>query len=123
LLTFSLVGSPAFMAPEVFLLEDEAEVVHDSGYTTAADVWSLGATCFYLFSGGGLLGNSRQALKKIARSGSEWTMPPLPDRTPPKVCALLARMLRVVAAERPTVEQLLDDEGKPPPPLSSFLFT
>ena len=93
-------GTIVFMAPEVLMGEE---------YRVDADVWSLGATLYFLLSGGKFLGNSTPELIAIARKGREWTMPRLPARIPPPVSALIARMLRVDPRDRASVENLLRD--------------
>jgi len=40
--TFSFIGTPEYMAPEVFI---------HKGYTYTADLWSLGAICYELLAG------------------------------------------------------------------------
>ena len=64
-------GSPAFMAPEVMVLEDGAEEEAEAaGYTEKADVWSLGATLFTLIAGNTLFAVIAGGEPPIAAKGA-----------------------------------------------------
>lgn len=101
-------GTLPYMAPEIALLEDDAETIAaiDAGYTFKADVWSLGATLFKLVTGKPPL-ETKGALKRIAHNPSSWHMPGLPPGTPPAAATLLAAMLVADPNDRPSVASLL----------------
>ena len=105
----TFAGTPAFMAPEVLLLDDEAEeeAALDAGYTERADVWSLGVTFFALLNSGKPPLTLKGAIKRVARDPESWRVPPLPSGTPPEAVALVAAMLVADPAARPSAADLL----------------
>ena len=89
-----------YMAPEV-LMGDKL--------TPASDVWSLGATLYFVASGGAHAINNRSNLVEAGAYRESWHMPSLPQGTAPGAARLIARMLTIDAAARPTASELLGD--------------
>lgn len=107
----TMAGTPVFMAPEILRGATR-------GYDSKADVWSLGATLYFVASGGGFLFRDVAAAFAAILTGPAWAMPALPSGTPPAVTHLLSRMLVIDASLRPSARQLLRelDDGDTPRP-------
>jgi serine/threonine protein kinase, bacterial len=97
-----VVGTPAYLAPEVV---KGAPASHQS------DLYSLGATLFHLLSGRPPF-TAESPLEVVAQAIRE--DPPavtaLAPETPPALGALVARMLKKTAADRPQGWVALDEE-------------
>jgi tRNA A-37 threonylcarbamoyl transferase component Bud32 len=90
----SLVGTPAFLAPEVWQGEPA---------TAASDVFSLGACLFLLLSGRlPFVGTSKEQLQQAQAELS----PKLPPGLPPPVAELLSQMFAKAPAARPDSQTL-----------------
>jgi len=93
------LGTPSYMSPEQFA--DASRVDH------RADIFSLGSTLYQMLSGGPpFRGDSFfQVLKQVEEAEPD----PLPDRVPPEVRTIVARMMAKRADERfQTYAELVD---------------
>jgi formylglycine-generating enzyme required for sulfatase activity/predicted Ser/Thr protein kinase len=100
--TGTMLGTPAFMAPEQLAAKSE---LGQSG--PEADVWSLAATLFFVFSGSSPLEALESANPLMALAVSE--MPTLRNvcpNAPPKLERLLARCFTKERLARPKMDEL-----------------
>jgi serine/threonine protein kinase len=92
----TVVGSPLYMSPE--LLDGQP-------YSFSSDIWSLGCLLYELFAGTTpfVAASYPAVLFRITKG----TYGQLPSSVPEDIQSLVARMLSLDPAQRPTVEDLL----------------
>jgi hypothetical protein len=95
----STVGTPAHLAPEV---------ANGNEPTTASDVFSLGAVLYTALEGHSPFGDDPNALA-VLRRAAHGEIEPL--RHGGELTPLLTRMLAVEPADRPTIEQVVQELG------------
>jgi serine/threonine protein kinase len=95
------VGTDAYMAPE------QCDPVELGPVGSAADIWGVGATLYHAVSGRAPFPNRDEAEDRYPQLRE--SVPPLPDRVPEDVRALIASCLTSESAERPTPAELASE--------------
>ena len=91
------------------------EVLRDDRYTAVADIWSLGATLYFVASRGRFLFSSIKEVMDAYDAGARWRPPSLPGAMGSTVTQLVAQMLVVVAHKRDSAATLLRLASSPRP--------
>lgn len=104
----SAVGSPGFVAPEIF----------DSCYGTAVDIWSCGVILYMMLSGGLMPfpGKSASEVALHARNGKLDFSSEALRNTSPEAKSLMRALLTVDGKERLTARQALNHPWLSKPP-------
>lgn len=98
----TLVGSPQWMAPEVFT---------EKSYDHRADIWSLGITCIEMATGlPPHAGLSQVKLVMTIPSGPPPTLDNTSGKWSAEFVSFISRCLKKSPAERPTVQELMQSD-------------
>ncbi|KAH8059075.1 serine/threonine kinase [Aureococcus anophagefferens] len=92
------IGTPYYMSPEVWL---------NKPYGMSSDIWALGCLVYELCALPPFVGNTFAQLKQGVLVGK---YPAVPRAFSYEMSAMIAKMVRVNARERPSVKQILGSE-------------